>query len=230
MISPMGCRCPAVETIAKSSGLIDECRGANYFDKMKRHRTVDEFLRSQDRWQAELVRLRDILSGCGLSEEIKWGAPCYCLAGRNVVGIGAFKSYFGLWFFQGALLRDEAGVLVNAQEGRTRAMRQWRMQSGKDIRAGLVRRYVREAARLARDGKAIRPRARKPEVEMPPELERALGASGAARAGFDALTPGRQREYANYIGEAKRADTRTSRLTRILPLIRAGKGLNDKYR
>lgn len=229
MISPITCCCSAVETIAKSRGLIDECRGTNYFDKVKRHKTVDEFLRAQGRWQAELVQLRDILSGCGLTEELKWGAPCYSFAGKNVVGIGAFKSYFGLWFFQGALLRDEAGVLVNAQPGRTRAMRQWRMRSKRDIRAGLVQRYVREAVRLAREGKAIRPRARKPEVVMPPELERALSTSRTARAGFEALTPGRQREYAEYIGEAKRADTKARRLARILPLIRAGNGLNDKY-
>ena len=105
---------------------------------MKRHQTVEEFLAGLDRWQEEVVWLREILLSTRLEEGIKWGAPCYMHRGKNLVGLGAFKSYFGLWFFQGALLPDPHGVLVNAQSGKTKALRQWRFESGEEIKAYIV--------------------------------------------------------------------------------------------
>ncbi len=101
---------------------------------MKRRKTVAEFIATSDKWQQELELLRKILNSCDLEETVKWGSPCYTFRGKNIVGIGAFKSYCGLWFFQGALLADEAGVLMNAQEGVTKAMRQWRFQSKSEIK------------------------------------------------------------------------------------------------
>ncbi len=192
-------------------------------------KTVDDYIAQADRWRDEIARLRAILLDVGLDETVKWGGPCYTLDGRNVVGIGAFKSCFGLWFCQGALLADPAKRLVNAQPGKTRAMRQWRMQSAADIRPRLVRQYASEAAELAARGREIRPR-RRPAASLPPELEAALGADNAARTAFDKLTPGRRREFAEFIAGAKRAETRERRVARALPLIREGRGLNDRYR
>jgi uncharacterized protein YdeI (YjbR/CyaY-like superfamily) len=92
--------------------------------RMSRLESVDEYIDTAEKWQTELSRLREILSDTALVEEIKWWGPCYTYGGKNVVGMAGFKSYFGLWFFQGALLDDDQKVLVNAQEGKTRAMRQ----------------------------------------------------------------------------------------------------------
>lgn len=190
---------------------------------------VDEYIRGATKWRDELIRLRRILLDAGLEENVKWGGPCYMHAGKNIVGLGAFKSYVGLWFFQGALLRDRGKVLVNAQSGGTTAMRQWRFTSMTDIRVRPVTAYVKEAMALAAAGEEIRPERGKPVV-VPPELKRTLARSKTARDAFEHLTPGRQREYADYIASARKADTKTRRLKKILPMIVAGKGLNDKYR
>ena len=85
---------------------------------MKRHNTVDDYIEAAEHWQDELIRLRKILKSTNLHETVKWGAPCYTFEGKNVVGIGAFKSYVGLWFYQGALLADKKKVLISAQEGK----------------------------------------------------------------------------------------------------------------
>jgi uncharacterized protein YdeI (YjbR/CyaY-like superfamily) len=201
---------------------------------MGRHQTVDEYFAADSRWEAELSELRKLLNESGLEETLKWGAPCYTYRGKNVVGIGAFKAYFGLWFFQGALLEDEAGVLVNAQEGVTKALRQWRMQSAADIRPRLARRYLKEAMALVDAGRQIRPARNRPArnrpLILPDHLRQALEQNETAKARFDALTPGRQRAYAAYIEEAKREATRAKRIARILPMIEAGVGLNDRQR
>ena len=196
---------------------------------MKRASTVEEYIRNAEQWRDELVRLRDILCATELEETVKWGAPCYTFAGSNVVGLASFKSYFGLWFHQGALLRDEKKVLVNAQQGTTRALRQWRMHSVGDIKPRIVKAYVREAIQLVRDGQRIRPR-RKKRLVMPPELTAALAANPKAQKEFAEFRTGIQREYADYVANAKRADTKERRLEKIMPMIAAGIGLNDKYR
>ena len=124
---------------------------------MRRAKTVDEYIASAPHWRKELARLREILQGTDLEETVKWGAPCYTVDGKNVVGLGAFQSYVGLWFFQGALLADPHGVLINAQEGKTKAMRQWRFAEGKGIDARKIRSYVREAIEQQRKGAEIKP-------------------------------------------------------------------------
>ncbi|MGI9261067.1 MAG: YdeI/OmpD-associated family protein, partial [Woeseiaceae bacterium] len=149
--------------------------------------------------------------------------------GKNVVGIAGFKSYVGLWFHQGALLKDEQKVLINAQEGTTKALRQWRMQSAKEIKPAVIKRYVKEAIQLVKDGKSIGPSKKKP-LAVPPELKKAIGKTKVAQKKFAELTPGKQREYAQYIATAKREETKQNRLKKILPMIKSGIGLNDKYR
>ena len=196
---------------------------------MPSRKTVDQYIDNADHWRDELMKLRRILTGTRLEETIKWGAPCYTLDGRNVVGIGAFKSYVGLWFYQGALLSDPDDVLINAQAGKTKALRQWRFTSGKDIKVRAIKAYVKEAIELAASGQHIEAARGKPVV-VPPELAAVFAADkGAARA-FERLTPGKRREYADYVAEAKREATKARRIEKILPMIADGVGLNDKYR
>ena len=196
---------------------------------MKRAETVDEYIDSAANWKGALVRLRKILNSTELEETVKWGAPCYTVDGKNVVGVGAFKSYCGLWFFQGALLADKRKFLVNAQDGKTKALRQWRFQSASDIDARLIKSYVKEAIEIQRKGLAIKPE-RSKQVDLPSELADALRADKKTHGAFESLTPGKQREYANHIADAKREATKISRLEKVLPMIRDGKGLHDKYR
>ena len=197
---------------------------------MKRFKTVDEFLVGMEQWHDELALLRKILLTCDVEETIKWGAPAYTHHGKNVVGIGAFKSYVGLWFHQGALLADEAGVLMNAQEGVTRAMRQWRFAAKKEIKARLIKQYVKEAMRLVEAGQEIKPVRKKKPITVPAELKAVLAKHKKAKAKFDALPPSYRRDYADYISNAKRDATKERRLKEILPMILAAKALHDKYR
>ena len=198
---------------------------------MRGSKTVEEFLEKEARWQPELTRLREIMCSTPLEETVKWGAPCYTLDGKLVVGLAGFKEHFALWFHQGALLSDPEQVLINAQEGRTKALRQWRMVSKKEIKVRTIKAYVKESIELLRAGKEIKPDRNKP-LAVPPQLQAALKLkkNAKAKSAFATLTKGKQREYANYIAEAKREETKEKRLEKILPMIAAGKGLNDKYR
>lgn len=197
---------------------------------MKRYRSVDNFFEDQDNWKPELEKLRKILLSTGMDETLKWSIPYYTYQGKNVVGISAFKSYFGLWFTQGALLNDEKKLLMNAQEGTTRAMRQWRMQSASDIKARTIKAYVKEALSHVDAGKEIKARAPSKTIEVPTELQTALKKNKAANTKFKAFPPFKQKEFALYITGAKRAETKQKRLEKILPMILDGVGLNDKYR
>lgn len=196
---------------------------------MARARTVDEYLASHPEAGPALRKLRKVLVASGMDETVKWGAPCYCVDGKNVVGLGAFSSYVGLWFHQGVFLEDGLGVLVNAQEGQTKALRQWRFEKAADIDPKAVRRYVDEAIANERAGKRMGP-VRKKALAVPAELRERLDADETAAAAFAALTPGRQREYAEHVASAKREATRQDRAQKVLPLIRKGVGLHDKYR
>lgn len=196
---------------------------------MKRFKTFDEFISGTEVFRGELIKLREILNSTELEETIKWGAPCYTSAGKNVVGIGAFQSYFGLWFFQGALIDDKNNVLINAGEGKTKAMRQWRMTSAKEIKPRAIKSYVIAAIQIVVDGAEIKPDRNKP-LEIPAELAGAFSKNRSAQNCFSKMTKGKQREYADYISSAKRAETKQSRIEKILPMIVEGIGLNDKYR
>ena len=196
---------------------------------MKRAKSVGDYIASAGQWQGELERIREILKATELKEEVKWGAPCYTLDGKHVVGMMAFKSYFGLWFHQGALLADEKKVLMNAQEGKTKALRQWRMRSAKEIKPATIKRYVKEAIQLAKEGRRIAPDRNKPVV-VSAELKAALKKDKRAAASFEKMRLGLKREYADYIASAKRDDTKQRRIDKILPMIKAGVGLHDKYR
>lgn len=196
---------------------------------MTRARDPDRFYDTACRWQDELGVLRKLLLETGLTETVKWGSPCYTHEGANIVSVVSFKSYFGLWFFQGALLDDAEGVLINAQAGNTRAQRQWRMRDVSDIRPAIIRRYLDEAVKLADTGATIA-QARNRALVIPDELQQALDENASSKKQFDALRPGQKREYANHVADAKRAETRRRRVEKILPMIARGIGLNDRYR
>jgi uncharacterized protein YdeI (YjbR/CyaY-like superfamily) len=188
-------------------------------------KTVDYYLKQKERWTPELTKLREILLSTSLEESVKWGMPSYSAYGQNIVGLGAFANHFCLWFHQGALLADKENVLMNAQEGKTKAMRQWRMTRAQDIKPALLKRYLKEAMKLAEAGEAIKP-ARGTPVAVPAPLKTALAQNKAAAAAFKSLTPGKRREYADYVKDAKRDDTKLRRIEKIV----SGVGLNDKYK
>lgn len=196
---------------------------------MNKARTVGDYISNAGDWQAELSRLREILQSTELEEDVKWGGPCYTYDGKNVVGIAGFKSYFGLWFHQGALLRDQKNVLINAQEGKTKTLRQWRMQTAREIKPAIIKSYVKEAIKLVKQGKQVAP-ARKEPFVVPAELMKALRSNKTAGNKFNSLRLGLQREYADYVADAKREETKLRRIEKILPMIGAGAGLHDKYR
>ncbi|MEM9022814.1 MAG: YdeI/OmpD-associated family protein [Bacteroidota bacterium] len=196
---------------------------------MKRYTTVEAYLEGHPEWHEELTVMREIILASGLVETVKWGGPVYTHQGKNVVGMAAFKEHYAIWFFQGVFLSDPHGKLVNAQEGSTKGLRQWRLQKGDRVDRTMVLEYIAEAIVNQEQGKSIQPVKAK-TVAMPEALATALQQDAALQESYAALTPGRQREYAEYVGEAKREATRLSRLEKITPMIRAGIGLNDKYR
>ena len=191
--------------------------------------TVDDFLAGQHRWQEQLVKFRQILRQTELEETIKWGMPVYTLEGKLIAGLAAFKSYVGVWFYQGAFLKDEKKVLVNAQEGKTKAMRQLRFFTEDEVDYYLVKAYVEEAIKNQKAGKELKPDTKKP-LEIPAELQSALEMDDDLKNSFFKFSRGKQREFAGYISEVKQAATRQNRIEKIIPMIKEGVGLNDRYR
>lgn len=196
---------------------------------MKAYTTVDEYILNAQFGKEILIVLRELICSTGLTETVKWGGPVYTFNGKNIIGLGAFKSYTGIWFYQGTFLKDEAGVLINATEGITKALRQWRFNSVDEIDDKLVLLYINEAIQNAKEGKQVKPD-REKKLNIPEELQQALLESKALEKAFLAFTPGCQREFAGYVAEAKRAETREIRVQKIIPMILAKRGLNDKYK
>jgi len=196
---------------------------------MKACKTVEEYILNVQNGKEILIVLHKILQATPLEESIKWGIPVYTMKGKNIVGMSATKSYAGLWFFQGALLRDESKVLINAQEDKTKAQRQWRFSSIEEIDESLVLKYLEEAIENHRQNREIKPDRTKPLL-IPRELKEEFRNNSELQTRFNAFTKGKQREFAEYISEGKRAETRVSRIQKIIPLIKQNIGLNDKYR
>lgn len=195
---------------------------------MEKNKTVDEYILKYSQWQEELIALRKIMQATELVEAVKWGAPVYTVNSKNIVGLGAFKSYFGLWFFQGALLSDKPNKLTNAQEGKTVAMRQWRFNSFDEIDNKLITEYVNDAIDNQKAGKEIKPQ-KKPLI-LPELLQQAINSNKELAASFDSLSLTCKREYTDHIREAKREDTKQKRLEKIIPMIISKVGLHDKYK
>lgn len=176
-----------------------------------------------------LDKLKSIISETELDRTVKWGIDVFTYQGQNIIGIAAFKSYVGIWFYNGVVLSDPAQVLVNAQEGKTKSQRQWRFHSIEEINRDLIVSYINEAIENAKKG--LKPVIQKSkEIEFPPILCEALGSNEELNFCFEKLSPTKQKEYAAYISEAKREATQIARLEKIKPMIMQEIGLNDKYK
>ena len=196
---------------------------------MKSFNTVDEYILNAASGREILIVLRDIIKSVELIETIKWSSPVYTINDKNIVGMAAFKSYVGLWFYQGALLKDEAGVLIDASEGVTKALRQWRFSSVDEINDQLVLKYIKEAIQNQEQGKEIKPD-RSKELIIPEELNKAFSDDKELEHCFNRFTLGKKREFVEYVSSAKQVETRKARIEKIIPLILENIGLNDKYR
>lgn len=194
----------------------------------KRDSRVDAYFDKHPQWREQFLAFREVLLAVGLDEDIKWGIPAYLCDGKNLIGYAGFKQHCAVWFHQGVFLKDEAGKLSNAQEGKTQAMRQWKFAPGEEVPRDLLHAYALEAIENHKAGKKVKPVSR--ELKVSAELEKAMQEDSALREAFDSLTPGKQKEYAEHIGSAKQEKTRLSRLEKARPQILAGIGLHDKYR
>ncbi len=197
---------------------------------MKKVSSVEEYIENQEQWVDALTLLRAIINSTEAVETLKWSAPVYTVNGKNVLGLGAFKHHFGIWFFNGVFLKDEKKLLMNAQEGKTKALRQMRFTSINDIDKNMVLAYVNEAIENQKAGKEIKSDRSKKETVIPIELKQELNKNTILNSSFNKLTPYKQREYCEYIETAKREATKISRLEKIKPMITQGIGLNDKYK
>lgn len=196
---------------------------------MKSIKTAEEYILNACHGKDILIILREIIHLTELVETIKWGSPVYTINKKNVVGIGSFKTYTGLWFFQGALLKDEEKVLINAQTDVTKALRQWRFSTVDEIDDNLILKYLHEAIQNQKLGKELKPERNK-TVVIPDELLEVFKEDKELKDCFARFTPGRQREFADYISSAKQTETRKARIQKIIPLLLDNIGLNDKYR
>jgi uncharacterized protein YdeI (YjbR/CyaY-like superfamily) len=188
---------------------------------------VSAFLKQQDKWRAEFVKLRAILLGSGLTEDLKWGQPCYALDDKNVALIHGFKEYCAILFMKGALLKDPKGVLIQ-QTKNVQSARQIRFTSVQEVTklAKTVEAYVREAIEVERAGLKVQ-RKKTEDFELPEEFESRLYKSARLREAFAALTPGRQRGYIFHFSQPKLPATRAARVAKHIPRILEGLGLDD---
>lgn len=189
---------------------------------------VDFYFAKAGPWRDELEQLRRIVLDCGLTEELKWGVPCYLFRKSNIVLIHVFKEYCAFLFFKGALLQDAGGILVQ-QTAHTQATRQVRFTNVQQI-AGMetvLKAYIYEAIEVEKAGLKV-PYKKHTELVFPEEFQQKLAQMPALKTAFEALTPGRQRAYHLYFSEPKQAKTRAARVEKCLQQILDGKGLNDR--
>lgn len=179
-------------------------------------------------WSEELLLLKSIVDKTELIETAKWGGSVYVLDGKNVLGIGGFKNYFTIWFFNGVFLEDKNKVLINAQEGVTKSLRQWRFSSKEEVHENKVLAYIHEAIANEKSGKVIKPA--KKEAVVSAEFQQELDKSPVLAKAFQQFSLSKQRAFQEYIEEAKRDQTKLSRMEKIKPMIMQNIGLNDKYK
>lgn len=191
---------------------------------------LDAYFSNDSRFLSGLVSLRKLLNNSILEEDYKWNFPTYTLNGKNIVALGHFKNHFGIWFFQGVFLKDAHGLLRNAQEGKTKAMRALNYTDIAQINEVIFLEYLTEAIENALAGKELKPDRRPKVVSIPNEMIHAFAKAGDFKIAYEALTPGKQREYCEHIGSAKQEATRLRRLEKCTPMILEGVGLNDKYK
>ncbi|MCG2617740.1 YdeI/OmpD-associated family protein [Terrimonas sp. NA20] len=188
---------------------------------------VDFFFDKATTWKKEVEQLRSIILDCGLTEELKWGCPCYTHNNTNLVLIHSFKEYCAVLFFKGALLNDPKGLLIQ-QSQNVQSARQMRFTDLKEIvkQQRNLKAYIYEAIEVENAGLKVTLK-KTSEYSIPEEFQKRLNKKAALKKAFEALTPGRQRAYLLYFSSAKQQKTREDRIEKYIPLIMDGKGLND---
>ena len=188
---------------------------------------VDFYFNKAKKWQEEFEALRMIVLDCGLTEELKWGCPCYTFEKRNIVLIHGFKEYCALLFVKGALLKDPKGILIQQTEN-VQSARQVRFTSAREIvkMKGTLKAYIREAIAAEKSGLKVSLK-KTSEFAMPEEFKTKLDEVPALKKAFKALTQGRQRGYLLYFSQPKQSKTRQARVEKSVPQILNGRGLND---
>ena len=188
---------------------------------------VDSVIGKAKRWREEFEALRALVLDCGLTEELKWGSPCYTFEDANVVLIHGFKEYCALLFFKGVLMKDPKGILIK-QTANVQGPRQLRFNNVKDItkQKATVKAYIKEAIAVEKAGLKVNLK-KTSEFAVPEEFKNKLDQLPALKSAFRALTPGRQRAYLLYFSSAKHSQTRASRVEKSMQRIMMGKGLDD---
>jgi uncharacterized protein YdeI (YjbR/CyaY-like superfamily) len=188
---------------------------------------VDFYFKKAKKWQEEFNQLRKIILGCGLTEELKWGQPCYAFQNRNIVLIHGFKEYCALLFFKGSLMKDPKGILIQ-QTVNVQAGRQIRFANAQEIAKmkTTLKFYISEALRVETAGLKVNFK-KTSEFIIPKEFQSKLDKIPVLKDAFYALTPGRQRAYIYYFSQPKLSKTRESRVEKCLDQILDGIGLND---
>lgn len=188
---------------------------------------VDWFFSKATQWKKEYEALRAIVLDCDLTEELKWGQPCYMFQKSNIVLIHGFKDYCALLFFKGALLKDKKKILIQQTEN-VQGARQIRFTNLREIEKlkSTLKAYIYEAVEVEEAGLKVDFKKTK-EFPMPEEFQQKLDKNRSLKKAFEALTPGRQRGYLLYFSSAKQAKTRVSRVEKYIPVILEGKGLED---
>jgi len=188
---------------------------------------VDWYFEKNEKWQKETRKLRTIILDCGLTEELKWGCPCYTYESSNVVLIHVFKEYCAVLFFKGALLADPDGILIQQTEN-VQAARQVRFTNIKEVkeRERILKTYIYEAIEVERAGLQVKLKKTK-DFKIPEEFQTKLDKMPSLKKAFDSLTPGRQRGYIFHFSQPKLSKTREARVEKYLKQILSGKGLDD---
>jgi len=188
---------------------------------------VDFFFDKASQWQKEYEKLRTMILECGLTEELKWGCPCYTFENSNIVLIHGFKEYCALLFFKGALLGDADGILIQQTEN-VQSARQVRFTNVREIMKmeRVVKAYIYEAIEVERAGLKVKLK-KTSDFKIPDEFQNKLNKNAALKNAFNALTPGRQRAYIFHFSQPKQSKTREARIEKYMQQILEGKGLND---
>jgi len=181
------------------------------------------------KWPEAEELMQQLIVKTNLDKTFKWGTDIYTFKGKNVIGWGGFKDFFSLWFYNGVFLSDPYKVLISASEGKTKALRQWRFTDSREMDENKIMAYIKESIQTIKDGKELKPE--RGNLIQPEGMFREwLKENETINEAFLRLTKGRQKEYIEYISEAKQEKTKRSRLVKIAPLIKEGKGLNDRYK
>jgi uncharacterized protein YdeI (YjbR/CyaY-like superfamily) len=188
---------------------------------------VDFYFNKSEKWKSELEQLRVIMLDCGLTEELKWGCPCYTFQQNNIVLIHEFKEYCAMLFMKGALLNDANNILVQQTEN-VQAARQIRFMNLQEIidMKTTLKTYIFEAIEVEKAGLKVELK-KTTEFQMPKEFQQKLDEFPDLKTAFEALTPGRQRGYLLHFSQPKQAKTREARIEKCMPLIFRGKGWNE---